>query len=189
VLTRRDLRVAQVRSLHHPPCGHSSVVEPLSSKQKTRVRFSLPAPHMPRSSNWPGHRSFKSGNAGSSPARGANALPLRLDGRAPDFESGRLGSNPRGAAIETWAASESDVARHMQQRGIAQLVERGFHTPRQPQVRFLLPRPGFCRLSQVGRQRVVAPSLHRGESPVLMPQAARGEIALPKTPRADGRSS
>ena len=30
-------------------------------------------------------------------------------------------------------------------RGIAQSVERGFHTPRQPQVRSLLPRPiSFC---------------------------------------------
>ena len=142
----------------HDACGHSSVVEPLRSTQKTRVRFSLPAPHLPRSSNWPGHRSFKPGNAGSNPARGANALPLRLAGRAPDFESGRLGSNPRGAAIETWAASEFVSPTHMEQRGVAQLAERGFHTPRQPQVRFLLPRPGFCRLSQVGRQRVVAPS-------------------------------
>ena len=45
------------------PCargGHSSVAEPLSTKQTTRVRFSLPAPIVPRSSKWPGHRSFKS---------------------------------------------------------------------------------------------------------------------------------
>ena len=33
-------------------------------------------------------------------------------------------------------------------RGIAQLVERGFHTPRQPQVRTLLPRPSFAGLAK-----------------------------------------
>ena len=70
----------------------------LRSKQKMRVRFSLPAPTSPRSSSGRGHRSFKSGGAGSNPARGTNALPLRLAGRAPGFELGRLGSNPRGAA-------------------------------------------------------------------------------------------
>ena len=43
MLTRRDLRVAQVRSLH-PPRGRSSTVEPLASTQKMRVRFPLPAP-------------------------------------------------------------------------------------------------------------------------------------------------
>jgi hypothetical protein len=73
-------------------------------------------------------------------------LPLRLAGRAPGFDLGGLGSNPRGAATSN---------RH---RGIAQSVERRFHTPRLPQVRSLLPRPVYCRLSQVGRQRVVPPS-------------------------------
>ena len=33
-------------------------------------------------------------------------------------------------------------------RGIAQWVERGFHTPRQPQVRTLLPRPSFAGLAK-----------------------------------------
>jgi hypothetical protein len=56
-------------------------------------------------------------------------------GSAPGFDLGRLGSNPRGAAIF-----------HL--RGIAQLVERGFHTPRQPQVRSLLPRPSFAGLAK-----------------------------------------
>ena len=79
-------------------CGHSSMAEPLPSKQTMRVRFSLPAPTSPRSSSGRGHRSFKSDGAGSNPARGTNALPLRLAGRAPGFELGRLGSNPRGAA-------------------------------------------------------------------------------------------
>ena len=37
---------------------------------------------------------------------------------------------------------------HIRLRGIAQLVERGFHTPRQPQVRILLPRPGFAGLAK-----------------------------------------
>ena len=132
------------------PCargGHSSTAEPLPSKQKTRVRFSLPAPISPRSSSGRGHRSFKSDGAGSNPARGTNCVvPLRLAGRAPGFELGGLGSNPRGAATSN---------RH---RGIAQSVERRSHTPRQPQVRSLLPRPVFRRLSQMGRQRVVAPS-------------------------------
>ena len=135
MLTRRDLRVGQVRLLHHPPCGRSSMAEPLPSKQKTRVRFSLPAPTAPRSSSGRGHRSFKSGNAGSNPARGSTPLPLRLAGRAPGFELGRLGSNPRGAAT-------------FQHRGIAQSVERGSHTPRQPQVRSLLPRPSFAGLAK-----------------------------------------
>ena len=112
-------QVAQVRSLHHPPRGRSSMAELLPSKQTTRVRFSLPAPTSPRSSSGRGHRSFKSANAGSNPARGTTAWPLRLAGRAPGFDLGRLGSNPRGAAT-------------FQNRGIAQLVERGFHTPRQP---------------------------------------------------------
>ncbi len=108
------------------------MAEPLPSKQTTRVRFSLPAPTSPRSSSGQGHRSFKSGNAGSNPARGSTPLPLRLAGRAPGFGLGRLGSNPRGAAT-------------FQHRGIAQSVERGSHTPRQPQVRSLLPRPfSFC---------------------------------------------
>ena len=132
------------------PCargGHSSTAEPLPSKQKTRVRFSLPAPTLPRSSSGRGHQSFKSDGAGSNPARGTNCVvPLRLAGRAPGFELGGLGSNPRGAATSN---------RH---RGIAQSVERRSHTPRQPQVRSLLPRPVFRRLSQMGRQRVVAPS-------------------------------
>ena len=111
------------------------MAEPLPSKQKTRVRFSLPAPTSPRSSSGRGHRSFKSDDAGSNPARGTNALPLRLAGRAPGFELGRLGSNPRGAAT-------------FQHRGIAQSVERRFHTPRQPQVRSLLPRPAFAGLAK-----------------------------------------
>jgi hypothetical protein len=33
-------------------------------------------------------------------------------------------------------------------RGIAQLLERGFHTPRQPRVRTLLPRPNFAGLAK-----------------------------------------
>ena len=72
-------------------CGRSSMEEPLSSKQKMRVRFSPPAPRSPRSC------------------------------------CGRVQSSLRG---------------------IAQSVERGFHTPRQPQVRSLLPRPAFCRLAK-----------------------------------------
>lgn len=74
------------------------MAEPLSSKQTMRVRFSLPAPTLPRSSSGRGHRSFKSDGAGSNPARGSNASPLRLAGRAPGVELGRLGSNPGGAA-------------------------------------------------------------------------------------------
>ncbi len=119
------------------------MAEPLPSKQTTRVRFSLPAPTSPRSSSGRGHRSFKSGNAGSNPARGTTPLPLRLAGRAPGFELGRLGSNPRGAATYAWATSRTDVAQ-FQHRGIAQSVERGSHTPRQPQVRSLLPRLSCC---------------------------------------------
>jgi hypothetical protein len=53
-------------------CGRSSMAEPLPSKQKTRVRFSLPAPTSPRSSSGRGHRSFKSDGAGSNPARGSS---------------------------------------------------------------------------------------------------------------------
>ena len=120
---------------HHPPCGRSSTVEPLPSKQRTRVRLSPPAPSSPRSSIGLGHRSFKSGNAGSNPARGSTPWPLRLAGRAPGFDLGGLGSNPRGAA-------------NFITRGIAQSVERGFHTPRQPQVRSLLPRPSFAGLAK-----------------------------------------
>ena len=130
--------VLRAASAPRQPCarrGRSSMAEPLPSKQKMRVRFSLPAPTSPRSSSGRGHRSFKSDGAGSNPARGTNALPLRLAGRAPGFEPGRLGSNPRGAAI-------------FQHRGIAQPVERRFHTPRQPQVRSLLPRPHFAGLAK-----------------------------------------
>jgi hypothetical protein len=89
----------------------------------------------PRSSSGRGCRSFKSGGAGSNPARGTNQ-PLRLAGRAPGFDLGGLGSTPRGAATSN---------RH---RGIAQSVERRSHTPRQPQVRFLLPRPSFAGLAK-----------------------------------------
>ena len=135
VLTRRDLRVGQVRLLHHPPCGRSSMAEPLPSKQKTRVRSSLPAPSSPRSSSGRGHRPFKSGNAGSNPARGSTPLPLRLAGRAPGFELGGPWFEPKRGS-------------HFQHRGIAQSVERGFHTPRQPQVRSLLPRPSFAGLAK-----------------------------------------
>ena len=135
MLTRRDLRVGQVRLLHHPPCGRSSVAEPLPSKQTTRVQFSLPAPPSPRSSNWPRTPVLQIGKRGFKSRTWHQALPLRLAGRAPGFDLGRLGSNPRGAATS-------------QQRGIAQSVERGFHTPRQPQVRTLLPRPSFAGLAK-----------------------------------------
>jgi hypothetical protein len=145
MLMRRDLRVGQVRLLHHPPCGRSSMVEPLPSKQMTRVRFSLPAPTSPRSSSGRGHRSFKSDDAGSNPARGSTTLLLRLAGRAPGFELGGLGSNPRGAATGHMRSIKA-MARAL--HGIAQSVERGFHTPRQPQVRSLLPRPSFAGLAK-----------------------------------------
>jgi hypothetical protein len=111
--------------------GRSSMVEPLPSKQMTRVRFSLPAPTSPRSSSGRGHRSFKSDDAGSNPARGSTMLPLRLAGRAPGSELGGLGSNPRGAASCNLNANARNSS----------VVERRSHTPRQPQVRSLLPRP------------------------------------------------
>ena len=114
----------------------AQVVEPLPSKQRTRVQFPPPAPPMPRSSKWPRTPVLQIGKRGSNPARGTTGWPLRLAGRAPGFDLGRLGSNPRGAAI------------FQIKRGIAQLVERGFHTPRQPQVRTLLPRPSFAGLAK-----------------------------------------
>src|SRR6478735_7236432 len=98
MLMRRDLRVAQVRSLHHPPRGCSSMAEPLPSKQKTRVRFSPSAPYR--------HVRLAAEDTGPSnrmarvriPHVAPNVLPLRLAGRAPGFDLGGLGSNPRGAA-------------------------------------------------------------------------------------------
>jgi hypothetical protein len=116
------------------PRGRSSMAEPLPSKQRMRVRFSLPAPTSPRSSSGRGHRSFKSGDAGSNPARGSTILPLRLAGRAPGFELGWLGWNPRGAATST--PRNGSVAR------------AGLNAPRQPQVRCLLPRPDFAGLAK-----------------------------------------
>ena len=137
-------QVAQVRSLHQPPRGRSSMAELLPSKQTTRVRFSLPAPASPRSSSGRGHRSFKSANAGSNAAGGTTAWPLRLAGRAPGFDLGRLGSNPRGAAIST--ARNSSVGR----AGVSYAPSAAGFDP--------CFRDQFRRLSQVGRQRVVAPS-------------------------------
>jgi hypothetical protein len=148
--------------------GRSSMAEPLPPKQKTRVRFSPSVPYR--------HVRLAAEDTGPSnrvarvriPHVAPIVLPLRLTGRAPGFDLGGLGSNPRGAATEA-------IAR-LQHRGIAQSVERRSHTPRQPQS----PprrRPGFdpcfrdksCRLSQVGRQRVVDPS--RGGS---IPPAGTG---------------
>ena len=80
LLTRRDLRVGQVRLLHPPPIfatlrGCSSKAEPLASTQKMRVRFSPSAP----------------------PAFAKCCL--RLLARIPAFQAGETGSIPVGSAI------------------------------------------------------------------------------------------
>lgn len=57
--------------------GRSSMAEPLPSKQKTRVRFSLPAPHrhVRLAASGRGHRPSNPDSAGSNPARGTIVLP------------------------------------------------------------------------------------------------------------------
>src|SRR5262245_39950825 len=78
------------------------MAEPLPSKQKTRVRFSPSAPYR--------HVRLAAEDPGPSnrvarvriPHVAPIVLPLRLAGRAPGFELGGLGSNPRGVATSTW---------------------------------------------------------------------------------------
>ena len=72
-------------------------------------------------------------------------LPLRLAGRAPGFELGRLGSNPRGATM-LQQARNSSVGR----AGVSYASSAAGSIPASATI--------IRRLSQVGRQRVVAPS-------------------------------
>jgi hypothetical protein len=135
----RPFGVGQVRLLHHPPArallnGRAAAFQANDASSILAVRA-----NSPRSSSGLRCRSFKSDDAGSNPARGSKMLPLRLAGRAPGFELGGLGSNPRGAARFT---SLKANARN------SSVVERRSHTPRQPQVRSLLPRPGFAGLAK-----------------------------------------
>ena len=123
----------------------AQVVEPLPSKQRTRVQFPPPAPPMPRSSKWPRTPVLQIGKRGSNPARGTTNLPLRLAGRAPGFDLGRLGSNPRGAAT-SHQARNSSVGR----AGVSYAPSAAGSNPASATI--------IRRLSQVGRQRVVAPS-------------------------------
>jgi hypothetical protein len=98
------------------------MAEPLPSKQKTRVRFSLPAPTSRRPFAYlVGHRALNPGRL----VRTQEGQPLQ----------------PARHLEPVWPAQ-------LQQRGIAQSVERGSHTPRQPQVRSLLPRPSFAGLAK-----------------------------------------
>jgi len=131
------------------------MAEPLPSKQKTRVRFSPSAPYR--------HVRLAAEDPGPSnrvarvriPHVAPIVLPLRLAGRAPGFDLGGLGSNSRGAATSNGY------------RGIAQSVERRFHTPRQPQNQDLATgvdaqdHGGFILISRNRRQWMRAHCRHR----------------------------
>jgi hypothetical protein len=87
------------------------MAEPLPSKQKMRVRFSLLAPTSPRSSSGRGHQSFKSDGAGSSPARGSTVLALSPSGQG----TGAAGSDPcfrdhHFAGLAKWEGIRSRLA-------------------------------------------------------------------------------
>ena len=79
-----------------PICGRSSMVEPRSSKPKTRDRYPPPAPTcFPLPARRP---AFQADKAGSAPASRANLMRTPREAISP-LKAGVLGSTPRSAAI------------------------------------------------------------------------------------------